>query len=109
MLQTEEDTEDEHSLINEWSLQLTESVHRAGLQLAKSSGQVLDMFPEMWWMSRFRSYAEVNSSLTILDAKNFPARRSLAASTTALLSVRARVRQLEAFMCVAKYGHLADT
>ena len=47
MLQTDEDTEDEHSLINEWSLQLTGSVHRAGLQLAKLSGQFLDMLPEM--------------------------------------------------------------
>ena len=60
-------------------------------------------------MSRFKSDVEVNSSLTILDAENFPVWRSLAASTTALLSARTRVRQLEAFICVAKYGHLAAT
>ena len=60
-------------------------------------------------MSRFRSVMEVNSSLMILDAENFPVWRSLAASMTALLSMRASVQQLEAFMCIAKYGHLAAT
>ena len=109
MQHIEEDTEDKHSLINEWSLQLTGSVHRVGFRLAKLSGQFLDMLPKTWWMSRFRSVMEVNSSLMILGAENFPVQRSLAASTTALLSMRASVRQLEAFMCIAKYEHLAAT
>ena len=109
MVQTDKDVEDKHSLMNEWILQLAGSVHRAGLRLAKSSGQFLDMLPETWWMSRFRSEVEVSSSLIILDTKNFPDWTSLAASVTALLSVRARVRRVEALICVAKYGHLAAT